>query len=179
MNSRLALTAVLTLALAGALAPAAQAQRPQVREGFWFSIGVGGGSLGCEECDDRTNGGAGTLAFGGKLSNNVLLAGSANGWTRTEEGATLTVGLVAVEARFYPSATGGFFLKAGAGIGSADLDFGSVTLSETGAGALAGLGYDIRVGRMISITPWLQWFGINYDPGNANVAQLGIALTIH
>ncbi len=167
------------LALVCVLVPAAMAQRPQVRDGFWFSIGVGGGSLGCDECDDRTNGGAGTLAFGGKLSNTVLMAGSANGWTKSEDGATLTIGLVAVEARFYPRTSGGFFLKAGAGIGSADLSFGSVTVSETGAGALVGLGYDIRVGRMISLTPWVQWFGIDYDPGNANVSQLGLALTIH
>jgi len=171
----LAVATVLLITLAAHLS----AQRPQTREGFWFSVGVGGGSLGCQDCDDRENGGAGTLTFGGKLSNAVLLGGSANGWTKSEDGATLTVGLVAVEARFYPSAAGGFFLKAGAGIGSADLDFGSLTLSEKGAGALIGLGYDIRVGRMISLTPWLQWFGIDYDPGNANVSQLGIALTIH
>lgn len=171
--------ALVLLTLLAVLAPDAMAQRPQTRDGFWFSIGVGGGSLGCKDCEERENGGAGTLAFGGKLSNTVLLAGSANGWTKTVDGATLTVGLVAVESRFYPRAAGGFFLKAGAGIGSVDLSIGSATFSETGAGILAGLGYDIRVGRMISITPWLQWFGIEYDPGNANVAQLGIALTIH
>jgi hypothetical protein len=177
--SRLISRTILMLGLLGAIAPAVMAQRPQTREGFWFSIGVGGGSLGCEECDERSNGGVGMLAFGGKLSNTVLMAGSANGWTRSEDGATLTVGLVAVEGRFYPSSSGGFFLKAGAGIGSLDVSFGSVTVSETGAGVLAGLGYDIRVGRMISITPWVQWFGIDYDPGNANVSQLGLALTIH
>jgi len=157
----------------------AGAQRPQTRDGFWFSIGVGGGSLGCEDCDSRENGGAGILAFGGKLSRHVLLGGSANGWTKSEDGATLTVGLVAVEARFYPAAAGGFFLKAGAGVGSADLDFGSVTVSENGSGAIVGLGYDIRMGRMISLTPWVQWFGIDYKPGKANVSQLGLALTIH
>lgn len=169
----------MVLALLALLAPAAEAQRPQTREGFWFSVGVGGGSLGCEDCEDRETGGAGTIALGGTLSRTVLLGGSLNGWTKSEDGATLTVGLVAAEARFYPRASGGFFLKAGAGVGSADLEVGSVTISETGAGALVGLGYDIRVGERISITPWLQWFGVDYDPGRANVSQLGLALTIH
>jgi hypothetical protein len=163
--------------------PAAHAQNPQVRDGFWFSIGVGGGSLGCENCEDRTSGGAGYLAFGGKLSDNILLAGTLSGWGKSEDGVTLTVGLAALTARFYPSASGGFFLNAGVGVGSVDLEFdfgpGSFTTSETGAGALLGLGYDLRVGRMLSITPWLQWFGVSYDPGHTDVGQLGIALTVH
>lgn len=175
MIARLAGIVGLTVLLAAPVT----SQRPQLRDGFWFSIGVGGGSLGCEDCEDRESSGTGFIALGGKLSDNVLLGGSINGWSKTVDNATLTVGLVALEARFYPSATGGFFLKAGAGIGSVDLDFGPFTVSETGGGAMVGLGYDFRVGRMISITPWLQWFGVNYDPGNANVSQLGVALTIH
>lgn len=173
--SRLAVIGILL----GMVATPGEAQRAQMRDGFWFTVGVGGGSLGCKDCEERENGGAGTIALGGTLSRNVLLGGSLNGWTKSEDGATLTVGLVAVEARFYPSATGGFFLKAGAGVGSVDLSFGNVTVSENGAGGMVGLGYDIRVGRMISLTPWLQWFGIDYNPGNANVSQLGIALTVH
>ncbi len=177
VRSMLAVAALTLL-----VAPAARAQHPQVRDGFWFSIGVGGGSLGCSDCTDRTNGGAGQITLGGKLSDNVLLGGSLNGWTKSKNGATLSVGLVALSIRYYPSTTGGFFLTAGAGVGSSDLTIGNnptFTVSQTGAGGVAGLGYDIRVGRMLSITPWLQWFAVKYDNGDANVGQLGVALTVH
>ena len=173
----MAVAAILMLAV-----PAASAQHPQVREGFWWSIGLGGGSLGCENCDDRESGGAATLSFGGTVSDHVLLAGTLSGWGKNENDATLTVGLTTFTVRYYPSATGGFWLTAGLGVGSTDLTIGdnpTITFSESGFGGLAGLGYDIRVGRMISITPWLQWFGLDNDPGSVNVGQLGIAVTFH
>jgi hypothetical protein len=49
--------------------------------------------------------------------------------------------------RFHPSATGGFFLLGGLGLGTIHLEvdgFGNDT--ETGGGALLGLAYDIRMG---------------------------------
>ncbi len=170
------------VALTMLVAATARAQHPQAREGFWFSIGVGGGSLGCSDCDERENGGVGQITLGGKLSDHVLLGGSLNGWTKSVNSNTLTVGLAALTIRYYPSATGGFYLTAGAGVGSSDLSFGTnptFTISQTGSGGIAGLGYDIRVGRMLSITPWLQWFAVKYDNGDANVGQLGVALTVH
>jgi len=175
--------AMAVAALSLLVAPSARAQHPQVREGFWFAIGVGGGSLGCSDCSDRTDGGAGQLAFGGTLNPSVLLAGTLNGWGRSENGANLTVGLVAATIRWYPSPSGGFYLTGGLGLGSSDLTIGNgnttFTVSQTGFGGLAGLGYDIRVGRMLSLTPWFQWFAVKYDNGDANVGQLGLALTVH
>jgi hypothetical protein len=51
--------------------------------------------------------------------------------------------------------------------------------SETGGGALVGLGYDIRVGQNVSITP--AWLGFAAQTSNfdANVGQLSLGLTIH
>jgi hypothetical protein len=72
------------------------------------------------------------------LSQKVLIGAGMNGWTKSESGATLTVGTLTALIRFYPSATGGFFLV-GLGLGSirAELEgFGSE--SETGVGALVG-----------------------------------------
>jgi hypothetical protein len=110
----------------------------------------------------------------------VLLGGGTTGWTKSEGGVTLTVGTLVALIRFYPSSTGGFFLLGGLGLGTihAQVDgFGSE--SETGAGALLGLGYDIRVGRNVSLTPFWNGFAVRSSNADANVGQLGLGVTLH
>ena len=156
------------------------AQRPQTREGFWFSGGLGYGSLGCQDCSGRESGLSGGVSIGGTLSQKVLLGAGTTGWTKSENGATLTAGTLTALIRFYPSAEGGFFLLGGLGLGRVNLNvsgFGSA--SETGAGAVLGLGYDIRVGENVSLTPFWNGVGITYSDGDANYGQLGLAVTIH
>ncbi len=163
------------------------AQRPQARSGFWINLGVGGGSLGCENCDERTSAVSGQLALGGTLSDRVLLGGSINSWTKQEGGITFNASTVTAMVRFYPSATGGFFLSGGLGVATsaANIDIGSfgfentLFIEDNGVGALIGAGYDIRVGSNVSITPFFNGYGMNMDGGNLNVVQAGVGVTIH
>lgn len=93
---------------------------------------------------------------------------------------TLTAGTLDARVRFYPSATGGFFLTGGLGLGSisADIDgFGSD--SEVGVGLLLGLGLDIRVGTNVSLTPFWNGFAVRTSNSNANVGQIGLGVTLH
>jgi hypothetical protein len=150
------------------------------RRGFWFNGGLGYGSLGCDDCGDREGGLSGGIELGGSVSQKVLLGVGTTGWTKDEGGATLTVGTLVALIRFYPSATGGFFLIGGLGVGSihAEVDgFGSDT--ETGGGALLGLGYDIRVGENVSLTPFWNGFAARTSNADANVGQLGLSITVH
>ena len=150
------------------------------REGFWFNAGLGYGSLGCDGCGSREGGLSGGIQLGGTLSDKWLLGGATTGWTRSEGGVTLTVGTVLALVRFYPSARGGFFLEGGLGLGTihASIDgFGSD--SETGGGALLGLGYDIRVGQNVSLTPVWLGFAAQTSNSDANVGQLSLGVTIH
>ena len=150
------------------------------RQGFWFNGGLGFGSLGCDDCGGREGSLSGGLALGGTLGPKVLLGGGTTGWTKSEGGVTLTVGTLVALIRFYPSSTGGFFLLGGLGLGTihAQVDgFGSE--SETGAGALLGLGYDIRVGRNVSLTPFWNGFAVRTSDADANVGQLGLGMTLH
>jgi len=183
---RTARSALVLLALVGtgAVAPReASAQYPQKREGFWFNIGLGAGSLGCQNCTGREGGVSGGLALGGTLSDRVLLGGATNGWTKSEGGATLTVSTVTALIRFYPSATGGFFLLGGLGVGRIDVSAAgggfSFNASRSGSGAIIGLGYDFRVGANVSLTPFWNGYAVSIDGGDANVSQIGIGLTIH
>lgn len=170
--------AVVGLALAH---PAiAMAQRAHTRQGFWFNVGLGYGSLGCQDCGSREGALSGGLALGGTISPKVVLGAGTNGWTKSESGVTLTVGTLTGVIRFYPSATGGFFILGGVGIGRIAVDisgFGSD--SETGVGALLGLGYDVRVGNNVSITPFWNGFAVNTSNSDANVGQIGVGVTLH
>lgn len=150
------------------------------RRGFWFSGGLGYGSLGCDDCGGREGGLSGGIQLGGSVTPKVLLGGGTTGWTKSEGAATLTVGTVVALVRFYPSATGGFFLIGGLGLGTIHAEvggFGSET--ETGGGALLGLGYDIRVGQNVSLTPFWNGFAARTSNADANVGQLGLSVTLH
>ena len=65
--------------LALAVVPAARAQYPQRREGFWIGFGLGYGSadISCDNCDSgpRTGGVTAFLKLGGTPSRNVLIGG--------------------------------------------------------------------------------------------------------
>jgi hypothetical protein len=179
-RSDIPMVAAALLAIGLALPGTAFAQHKQTRQGFWFNVGLGYGTLGCKDCSGRTGSLSGGLALGGTLSQKVVIGGGTNGWTKSEGGATLTVTTLTALIRFYPSATGGFFLLGGLGVGQIHgsvSGFGSAT--ETGAGAVFGLGYDIRVGNNLSITPFWNGFAMNSSNSDANVAQIGLGLTVN
>src|SRR2546428_13998498 len=56
--------AVITACLAGS-ALAQQPRQPQLRHGFWFSGGLGYGSIGCQDRSGRTGSVGGDIAAGG------------------------------------------------------------------------------------------------------------------
>ncbi len=172
LTSMLALLLVATVSL--------EAQRPQTRQGFWFNLGLGWGTLGCQDCDGREGGGAAALALGGTLNQKWQLGGGAYAWAKEEDGVTLAVSLTAFVAKFYPSATGGFHLLGGLGFASVDLEIdGFGDASESGSGLILGLGYDFRVGRNVSLTPFWNGVATQYDGGDLNFGQLGLGITIH
>jgi hypothetical protein len=183
MNAKFSRTvlalATITVSFVGNALGQYQQSRPERRSGFWFSAGLGYGSLGCQDCTGRTGGLSGNLALGGTLSNKVLLGVASNGWVKSENGTTLTVNAITAAMRFYPSAHG-LFLMGGLGIGTVSAavsGFGSG--SETGWGALLGLGYDIPMSRSVSLTPYWNGFAMNSSNADANVGQIGLGITVH
>ena len=171
---------VAAIVLAISLPAAAHAQNPQDRMGFWFNAGLGYGSLGQENVDSREGGLSGGLQIGTTLSQKLLIGAGANAWRKSENGATLTAATYTALVRFYPSATGGFFLNGGLGIGRVDMEVeGLGSAAENGLGVMLGLGYDFRVGRNVSVTPFWNGAAISNDAGSANFGQIGLGLTVH
>lgn len=169
--------------LTAVLATSAFAQQAQTRQGLWLGGGMGYGSMGlsCDGCGDldREGGLSGYAKVGGTLRPNILLGVELNGWTKSEGTATVTMGNMSGAAYWYPMATQGLFLKAGAGYSTLRVedDFGDA--SDSGFGFLGGVGYDVRVGRNLSITPVANWFRGGFDGGSANVLQFGVGVTSH
>jgi hypothetical protein len=59
------------------------------------------------------------------------------------------------------------------------VDDGISSADDSGFGLLGGVGYDLRVGRNLSITPVANWFRGGFDGGSANVLQFGLGVTSH
>jgi outer membrane protein with beta-barrel domain len=172
-----------TALLTAVLATSAFAQHAQTREGFWVGGGLGYGSIGlsCNGCADvpREGGLSGYAKLGGTLRQNILLGVEMNGWTKSEGGGTVTMGNFSGAAYWYPMATQGLFIKAGGGYSNLSADDGTISASDGGFGWLAGVGYDIRVGRNLSMTPVANWFRGGFENGSANVLQFGLGVTSH
>jgi hypothetical protein len=144
-------------------------------------MGYGSLGLSCEGCGDvdRTGGLSGYAKLGGTLRPNILLGVEMNGWTKSEAGGRVTLGNMSAAAYWYPMPTQGLFIKAGGGYSVLTADDGFISAEDSGFGLLGGVGYDLRVGRNLSITPVANYFRGGFDGGSANVLQFGIGVTSH
>jgi len=157
----------------------ASAQHPQTRKGFWIGFGFGYGSYTCTGCNS-TGSFSGYLKMGGTVSPHLLLGGETNGWTKSENGGTITAGNASFTAYYYPQPAGGFFLRGGAGFSDIRLSSGGSSASQTGLGATAGLGYDVRVGANTSITPVFNFVWGHPDSGfSQSIIQFAVGVTFH
>jgi len=174
----------LVLALLMSLSIPATAQgTAQTRQGFWITFGFGAGSLGCDDCndegeeDDRLSGVNFQLRAGGTLSQRLLIGGEINGFTRSENDATLTVTNIGPVLQFYPSAQGGLFLKGGLGLATAEVDFGGLSVEDEGFGVTIGIGYDARVGKNFALTPYFDILSSTFNGTSLNQVAIGLGFT--
>jgi opacity protein-like surface antigen len=190
MKIRFTLAALL---LAAATTTAAAQDKPQTREGFSASFGLGMGSAGlsCDGCDfDRETGLSGYLRLGGYIRPNLLLAGETNGYTKSEDGVDGQISYISAVAQYYPQVQKGFYVKGGLGLSMASIDDGTDEITANGMALSLGLGYDFRVGKNFSLTPYMNWlksFGAEAELNgtgtgvdlNTDVLQFGLGLTWH
>lgn len=151
-----ALTALLLFSVSGTML---RAQHPQVRSGFWIGFGLGYGPLdpSCNGCVplNSENSFTGHLRLGGTLQPRVLLGGDIVTWARSANGVDDVGGNMTAAAYFYPMVRSGLFVKGGVGIAffSTSPNNSGSGADGAGAGFTIGAGYDVRVGRNISLTP--------------------------
>ncbi len=187
------LPAVLACTLSTSLL---HAQHPNTRQGFWLSGGLGAGSVGveCSGCtSDRTTGLSGNVRLGGTLGGGkFLLGGETNGWIHSESGIDESMGFVSFIFVWYPGASGAFFLKLGTGGMRYTASDGVDEISATAPAGSIGLGYDFRIGRNVSLTPYLNALATTSVDAKfngqsiatpvsikTNLVQFGLAVTMH
>jgi hypothetical protein len=153
--------------------------RLQMREGFWFNGGFGVGNAGCVGCAGSVLGASGGLSLGGTVTPRLLVGGGTTGWYKSVDGVAVSGGTLDARIRFYPVVTSGFFLTGGGGLGTISVWNGFDNESEAGVGALFGIGWDIRVGRNVSLTPYYNGFAVGVESGTFYVDQFGLGITIH
>ena len=161
------------------IATPASAQYAQTREGFFFGVGMGYGSLGvgCDGCQGagREGGLSGFLKVGGTVSPHVLLGAETNGWYKSISGYSLSMANLDGVVYYYPSLTAGVFVKGGLGYSVLSSD----GEDESGLGWTFGAGYDFRIGKNTSITPVVNFFRGELSGGNVNTFQLAVGVTLH
>jgi len=185
------LSALLILVLLPAAIDAQQV--PQTRQGFGISFGVGGGSNGleCNGCtSDRESGASGYLRVGGYVRPDLMVAGETNGWAKNVNGVDETANFLSAVVQWYPNVETGLYLKGGAGFASSRADDGVDEFESTGLGINLGIGYDWRLTRGFSLTPYVNYLrsvgaeehvnGVGTgDRLNVNVLQFGLGFSWH
>src|SRR6266566_3612645 len=154
----------------------ASAQHPQTRKGFWIGFGFGYGSYSCTDCGS-TGSVSGYLKMGGTVGPHLLLGGETNGWTKSENGATIDAGNASFTAYYYPQPASGLLLRGGVGFSTTRVSSGGLSGSNTGVGATAGVGYDVRVGGNTSLTPVLNFVWGHPSSGfNQSILQFAVGV---
>ena len=139
------------------------------RSGVWGGLGFAYGSLGCEDCGERTSGYSGMGIIGGTLSDVVRLGGGGSSFFRedADDESTLTIGTGMAIVQVFP-ARGDFYLQGGAGFASGEVEVGDVTYDDEGAAFQVGVGYTWNLGERgkVSIVPFANWTftSIDFEP---------------
>jgi len=162
---------------------------PYRRSGFWLSAGLGAGSESFDANDglgwsDDDTGGIAFLKMGGTVSRSFLLGVEANVWGEQYRGAGYdrTLASLMVVGQWYPAPATGFWLRGGLGWARDEYDEygpGGITLRENGSAFALGMGYDVPVGRSVSITPLLDFQAQHYDTHDERIVSFGVGITVH
>jgi hypothetical protein len=169
--ARAVLLLLLLPALAAWPAPAAAqiaARADRTLGGFWLhaEYGLGNAWIDCVRCppgdDSPWSGGAGWvtgLGAGGTPHPNIEVGGEF-GYFRTlsRDGQVAQISIVGATARFFPSDTSPFSVRAGIGLGTLDLA-GTIPhdarSTERGVALRGAVAYDIRIAHAYALVPAL------------------------
>lgn len=174
-RSRVALLVLVALT-AGNAALAAQTENKHQRNGFWVGLGLGAGFLGDEDFSNWEVGLSGRFMIGGSFGPNIKVGYEGNSWVRSVYGNMNVVSMGGLTVHLYPSTTGGFHVIVGGGASVWAIENND---SETGGAAFAGLGYDLRIGGNISLTPYSTFNAGFFGGGQLYLITAGASITFH
>jgi hypothetical protein len=172
---------LLALVALVALPGDAVAQRRGIRpvakhDGFWLSLGAGGG---WEDFDGSFGtigrGGAFSFRLGGTPNPRFLFGGEVAGWFNDRGFNEFSRVNVMGTALAYPFRAGGWFLKGGFGFA----EYSAFGVERSGIGAGAGTGFDIRLARNFYLTPTVDYLAQFFDDSTVGVFLVTLGVTWH
>lgn len=186
----------LLAALAGALLLTSTpllAQKAAERHGIWVGGGIGLGSakLSCDICRlDRTGGTSGYLRAGATISKAVLVGLEATGWYHSKDDIDQLLGSLQAVVLLYPRPASGFYLKTGLGLSQFNAKDNDDEVSSQALSMQFGVGYEVAMGRGMSIVPYANFVGstggdvrfndtVSGLSANTSLLQVGVGLTLH
>lgn len=161
------------------------------RHGIWFSAGLGAGAESFDANDglgwsDDETGGVAFAKLGGTVSRSFLLGVEGHAWGTQYQGLGYDRTLTSLMfiGQWYPAPASGFWLKGGLGFARDNLDFygqnsANFATHENGTAFSLGIGYDVPVGRAVSITPLLDLQAQRYDTHDERIVSFGVGITVH
>jgi hypothetical protein len=169
------------------------AQKAAERHGIWVGAGLGVGSakLSCEICRlDRTGGTAGYLRAGATVSKAILVGLEATGWYKSKDDIDQLLGSLQAVVLLYPKPASGFYLKSGLGISQFSAKDNQDEVSSQALSMQFGVGYEVAMGRGLSIVPYANFLGstggdvrfndtVSGLSANTSLLQVGVGLTLH
>lgn len=182
-------------------APIAAQPRTPVREGFTAALGLARtvAALSCDTCASGgvQSGSGGRMMLGFTVRRDLILGIELEGGASDGDRGWRGMSWSSVFAQWYPRVEQGWFVKAGIGRTSGRLagpspnwPYHGPYQSTSGGGLIGGVGYDWRVARSISLTPYATWAWASRAPlrnavGESSVRfgghilMYGVALTLH
>ena len=181
----------------------AGAQRDETHRGYNFAFGIGRGSMSlkCKGCETTSQADlSGMVRVGYTIKENLFAGVELLGFQKAQivnlETVQATFGFGGGALLWYPRRYGDGFLKIGAGWSHSSGTFNAGTAQQptklelNTPTLLGGVGFDVRMGRTFSLSPFVDYFyaigsdatlGANTTPVtvNSSVLNLGLALTYH
>jgi hypothetical protein len=142
------------------------------RAGFWVAASLGAGREAFDVNDDGFGYSSSlteptvALRLGGTVSEQLRLGGETIVWFHDVPGGTESLSSLLFIAQFYPLRRAPLFLKGGAGLGRAGVDFrDGVSVDDVGFAYAVGAGLEIPVNRRVAIAPVVDWVQQFYSGG--------------
>lgn len=151
---------------------------PAVRSGFLIGFSLGGGSIGCDNCEETLDGVALDIHLGGMITPQLGLMFDGMGVAHSFEGGGTLISVVdTIAAQYW--VTPQLWIKGGIGIGRMtinDADGEEVAESETGSAAMFGVGYELVSSRTFALDLQLRGAVAHYEDIDVQMGSLGLGL---
>lgn len=187
--SRAALVASLLLLSTSGLS----AQRVANHRGVWIGGGLGLGSarLSCTVCRAGRDGGtSGYLRVGATVTPQLLIGGEALAWYHSQGNLSFLLGSIQAVVLLYPMPKSGLYIKTGFGLAQYSAKDPTDKISSQALAGQVGVGYEVAIGRTLSIVPYANFLGttgadVRFNDtvsglgAKTSLMQVGVGVTLH